>query len=142
MMNDEMKAHLKTLLIEHEGLEEFPYVDTVGKVTIGIGYNLTDRGLPLSWINNQFDDDVNYYHEQLSNDFEWYRVLDVNRQIALIDMCFMGYKKFKEFVNMIAALSDKDYNRASLAMLNSVWADQVKGRATQLAKIILSGELP
>jgi lysozyme len=32
-------------LIRDEGLKLKPYTDTVGKLTIGIGRNLTDRGI-------------------------------------------------------------------------------------------------
>ena len=32
-------------LIRDEGLRLFPYTDTVGKLTIGVGRNLTDAGI-------------------------------------------------------------------------------------------------
>ena len=37
---------LEQLLIDHEGYEKKPYTDTVGKITIGVGWNLSDKGLP------------------------------------------------------------------------------------------------
>ena len=36
----------------HEGVEHMPYKDTVGKLTIGVGRNLDDRGLS--------DDEIDY----------------------------------------------------------------------------------
>ncbi len=36
---------LVRLLTRHEGRRAFPYTDTAGRLTIGVGRNLTDRGL-------------------------------------------------------------------------------------------------
>jgi len=141
MMTAEMCSSLKQLLIKHEGLEKFPYVDTVGKVTIGIGYNLTDRGMSDEWINKQYEEDVRYFYNALTEAYEWFRQLDEPRQMVLIDMCFMGFKKFQTFKRMIAALEDRNYNLAAHEMLNSKWATQVHGRATELAEIMVSGKL-
>src|SRR2546427_7676812 len=44
--------------------EKFPYVDTVGKVTIGIGYNLTDRGMPDEWINTRSEEHTSELQSQ------------------------------------------------------------------------------
>ncbi len=139
MMTQEMIAKLKQSLIAHEDYEKFPYVDSVGKITIGIGYNLTDRGLTDEWINNQFIEDVNYFYAQLST-FPWFEQLTLDRQIVLIDMAFMGWKKFLTFNKMLNALSIGDYHQASVEMLNSRWAQQVKGRAIQLANAMMTGE--
>ena len=40
-----MSEPLNALLIRHERLRLKPYTDTVGKLTIGVGRNLTDMGL-------------------------------------------------------------------------------------------------
>lgn len=141
MMPESMKIKLKQLIVDHEGYERFPYCDTKGNQTIGIGYNLTARGLPDSWINNQYDEDVNYFYNQLTEDYEWFRTLDNPRQIVLIDMCFMGYKKFQEFKKLIAAMEEKDYKIAYQEILGSEWAIDVKNRAEQDAHIMLTGEI-
>lgn len=141
MMPEPMKLKLRHLLVEHEGYENFPYVDTVGKITIGIGYNLSDRGMSDTWINNQFEEDTSYFYNQMNDDFPWFKRLNDARQIALIDMCFMGYRKFKTFKKMLDAFANEDYLLASKEALDSKWAEQVKGRANQIAHIILSGKL-
>lgn len=139
-MTPDMQVKLRALLIDHEGKSNFPYVDTVGKITVGIGYNLSDRGLSDDWVDNQFESDVNYFYSQLFQ-FEWFKNLNEARQIALIDMCFMGVKKFLSFKKMIAALEKNDYQSAALEMLNSKWAGQVGRRATDLARIMREGNL-
>lgn len=137
-MTPEMMAKLRRSLVEHEGFKRIPYVDTVGKITIGIGYNLTDRGLSDDWINHQYLQDVTYFYIHLSN-FPWFGKLNEDRQIVLIDMCFMGLKRFLEFKNMIDALEKENYQQAAYEMLNSEWAHEVKNRAAQLAQGMLTG---
>lgn len=137
-MTPEMLLKLKRSLVLHEGKNNFPYTDTVGKLTIGIGYNLTDRGLPDEWINHQFQQDVDYFYHQLLA-FPWFEHLTLDRQIALIDMAFMGWKKFLTFNKILDAISKNDFKKAAFEMLNSKWAEQVKGRAATLAQAILTG---
>jgi len=137
-MNPEMFAKLKRSLVLHESLSKYPHLDSVGKITIGIGYNLTDRGISDDWINMQFQQDVSYFYLQLSQ-FPWFLDLTTDRQIALIDMSFMGWKKFLTFNKMLQALSIHDYKQAAFEMLNSKWAEQVKGRATTLAHAMITG---
>jgi lysozyme len=138
-LTPEMMSKLKKSLVLHEDYKKFPYVDIVGKVTIGIGYNLTDRGIDEEWINNQYLKDVNYFYDQLCN-FFWFKNLNMNRQIALIDMAFMGWKRFLEFKSMINALELGDFKKAAYEMINSEWASQVKSRAVTLSHVMLTGE--
>jgi lysozyme len=138
MMTPEMTAKLRRSLILHEGYHKFIYVDTMGKLTGGIGYNFSDRGLSEEWIQDQYNKDVNYFYNQLST-FPWFHELNEDRQIILIDMSFMGWKKFLSFKRMIAALQAKDYQKAGLEMLDSRWAKQVGQRAVLLANAMIKG---
>ena len=140
MISESMKSRLKHLIIDHEGYKTYPYLDSLGKITIGIGYNLSDRGLPDTWINEQYEKDVSYFYNQLVEDFSWFSKLNETRQMILIDMCFMGYKKFKGFKRMLEALSYSEFDVAAFEMESSKWASQVKGRALQLAEMMRRGE--
>jgi len=141
-MDKEMFEKLKRSVVKHEGKSNFPYHDTVGKITIGIGYDLTDRGISDDWIDTQFDNDSNYFYECLCK-FPWYLKLNTDRQIALIDMCFMGFKKFLNFKKLIKSLENEDNKTAAQEILNSNWAAIVgkeKGqRAYTIAQVILTG---
>jgi lysozyme len=139
MMTQEQFVRVKRSLVLHEGLRDFPYVDSVGKITIGIGFNLTDRGIDTEWINKQFQDDVSFFYNQLC-EFPWFHLLSEDRQIVLVDMAFMGWKKFIGFTGMIDALERRDYEKAAQEMLESTWAQEVKGRAAQLAEGMRSGK--
>lgn len=138
MLTTDAQDKLKAMLLRHESYQKYPYLDSLGKITIGIGYNLTDRGMTDEWINGQYETDVCYFYQKLSQ-FPWYRNLNYVRQIVLIDMAFMGFKKLLSFEKMLIALERGDYKTAALEMLNSQWAQQVKSRAVELAKLMESG---
>jgi lysozyme len=68
--------------------------------------------------------------------------LDEWRQACLINMAFnLGLPTLKKFEKFRQALEDKDWEQASVEMLDSRWADQVGARATRLAKVIAEGRL-
>jgi len=71
-MTPDMMLKLKQSLVKHESYSKFPYTDTMGKITIGIGYNLTDRGVTDDWITEQFNNDAIYFY-QLLLAFPWFK---------------------------------------------------------------------
>lgn len=138
MISKIIYERIKASLVLHEGWKNRPYVDSVGKISIGCGYNLTDRGLDDAWINNQLSEDISYFYNQLCS-FAWYHTLNPDRQIILIDMAFMGWKRFLSFGKMLQALEEGNYGVAADEMLHSKWAEEVKGRALALAEGMRSG---
>jgi lysozyme len=141
-MTPEGKSKLKTLLVSHESYRQFPYADVTGHITVGIGRNLSDRGISTTEAFYLLDDDIMYFSAKLSHFLECFTKLDENRQIALIDMCFnLGVQGFLNFKEMISALESGDYERAADEMLNSKWSEQVGERATCLANIIRTGNI-
>jgi len=74
--------------------------------------------------------------------FSFWDELNCARRVALIDMYHnLGSTKFNQFKKMIKALYEKDYEKASIEMLDSRWAVQVGNRAYELADIIKKGEM-
>lgn len=141
-MSPEGKQKLKSLLIGHEKYVQFPYSDTTGHLTIGIGRNLSDRGISTSEAFYLLDDDILYFNSKLLHYLDCFSKLSENRQIALIDMCFnLGVQGFLGFKEMISALERHDYSLAADEMLKSKWYEQVGQRAITLADIIRTGEL-
>lgn len=138
-MDDLMFRQLKQQLIKHEGYAKFPYIDTVGKITIGIGRNLSDIGITDATINQWFTDDVNFFYNQLYK-FPFFAKLNQVRQMALVNMAFMGWQRFLGFKKMLVALEQYDYATAAKEMLDSKWAHQVGQRAIDLSNMILKGE--
>lgn len=138
LMTPEMSAKLKRSVVNHEGRKKFPYPDTLGNITLGIGYNLTARGITDEWIDNQYSEDAEFFYLSLSQ-YPWFNNLNEDRKIVLLDMCFMGLKKFLTFEKMIEALKESDFMTAAHEMINSKWAEQVKDRAFVLAVAMRKG---
>ncbi|CAB4128420.1 COG3772 Phage-related lysozyme (muraminidase) [uncultured Caudovirales phage] len=142
MLTDDQKLLLKQLLVKHEGLNLFPYFDTTKHITIGVGRNLTNRGISKEEAYTLLDDDINYFSTELNAALTFFCDLNSPRQLALIDMCFnLGLKNFLEFTHMIDALKSSNYALAAKQMLESEWAKQVGQRAIDLSDIISSGEI-
>ena len=118
----------------------FPYTDTAGRLTIGIGRNLTDRGISQTEAMELLDNDISLAVTDLNTQFPWSLALDAPRRSVLIQMMFnLGLSRFAGFVNMIASVKRGDYAGAAKAMLDSEWERQVGVRATRLAATMASG---
>lgn len=147
-----MTDALERQLIAHEEMRLRPYDDktgkpivlpTGGKITIGCGHNLTDRGLTLDQCLSIFRDDVAAVIGELDARFEWFRDLDATRQAVVIDMGFnIGVPKLALFYQTIKAIATRRYRDAAVHMLQSRWAEQVGNRAVTLAAMMDSGINP
>ena len=130
---------INKMLKKHEGFSSKPYLDTTGNLTIGYGRNLHAVGISYDEAELMLTNDIKKVVKFLSK-IETYRKLDSSRQSVLINMCFnMGIKKLLNFKKMWTAIEVGDFKRASLEMLDSLWAKQVKGRALELSKIMERG---
>ena len=139
MLNEALKSRLIKQLRLHEGVERFPYRDTVGKLTVGVGRNLTDKGLQDHEIDYLLTTDINEV-VSAADRYTWFGALTDNRKLVVVDMLFnLGQTRFEKFKRMIAAIEAADWEQASEHMLTSKWASQVKGRATTLATMMLNG---
>lgn len=128
------------LIKKHEGLRLRPYKCTAGKLTIGYGRNLDDNGISQYEAEEMLNNDIQRCYSQLVKLPCWNK-LDEVRQAVLLDMCYnLGIVRLKQFKKMLGALEVGAYNRAAAEMLNSKWAVQVKSRATELSKIMQTGE--
>ena len=130
------------LLKKHEGYRRFPYLCTAGKLTIGFGKNIQEVGLTEEEAAYLLEKDVLGAVGRLRTEPYW---LDLNevRQAVLINMVFnLGWSRFNGFKQMLARVQSADYAGAAAEMMASRWADQVKGRAVELAEMMKSGEWP
>ena len=131
----------KKQLILHESEELKLYKDTIGKYTIGIGRNLSDRGITKEESDFLFTTDYNLVIKELDRNLSWWKNLDEVRQRVLFDMCFnLGVTKLLAFKNTLEAIRTGRYDDAAAGMLNSLWAKQVKGRAIRLANMMRTGK--
>jgi len=128
---------LRQMLRAHEGVRAFPYLDSVGKCTIAVGRNLTDRGLSVAEIDFLFETDIALAQTTLDGWLPGWRDFSAPRRHALISMAFnLGGPRLASFVQLRAALSAGDFDRAADCALDSRWAVQTGQRALEIAQLL------
>ncbi|KVM05480.1 lysozyme [Burkholderia ubonensis] len=132
-------AILKAELTRDEDRRKRIYTDTVGKVSGGIGRNLTDKGFRDNEIDLMYQNDIAETEAWLDRSLPWWRSLDPVRQRVMMNMAFNMQAKLLGFRNFLAAAQRRDWNTAAAEMLDSLWARQVGARATRLAAMMRSG---
>ncbi len=127
---------LRQQLLKDEGYKQFPYKCTAGKLTIGIGRNISDRGLTISEALFLLDNDIKVCIEDLNARMKLSR-LPNDIQDVLINMRFqLGSSGFWKFKKMLTAFNKKDYEEAIVQMKDSKWYTQVPNRAKRLIKTV------
>lgn len=130
---------LKELLIRHEGLRLKPYRCTAGKLTIGVGRNLDDRGISNDEAMLMLDNDIAQTIRECRT-FPWFENLDNVRQAVIASMVFnLGLTRFQKFRKTIAAIEAGDYDTAADEMMLSNWFNQVGRRGSELAEMMRTG---
>lgn len=144
-MNDDIRDPLTihTLIVQlqrDEGIRLKPYMDSVGKLTIGIGRNLDDTGISQSEAEYMVRNDISRAITDLHNALPWTDTLDTARFGVLVNMTFnMGIAGLCGFKNTLEMIKQGKYREAAAAMLESKWAEQVGPRAHRLSKQMETG---
>ena len=134
---DVMDSRLEALLRLHEGERLKPYTDTTGHLTIGVGRNLTDMGITAAESEMLLRTDVARTREAVCRAWPWVEQLDPVRQAVVLDMAFnLGVKGLSQFKRTLGLLRNGRWEAAADAMLDSLWAQQVGGRAQRLAQMV------
>ena len=141
-MTEALMNRIKAQLVRHEGLRLKPYRCTAGRLTIGIGRNLDDRGISQKEAYTMLERDIQDCEQWLIDKIpEIYNKLDEVRQSVLLNMCFnLGIKGLLEFKNTLAFIDAGDWERAANGMLASKWAKQVGRRAIELSEMMRKGK--
>jgi lysozyme len=135
------RTRLTEQLIRQEALRLRPYTDTRGRLTIGVGRNLSDSGITEYEATYLLDNDIDRTIRGLAARYPtWFPQLDPVRQAVLINMAFnLGLGGLAGFTRMLAAVAAGQYVEASTEMLDSSWARQVGARAGELAAQMRTG---
>ena len=124
-----------------EGRRALVYTDTVGKITGGIGRNLTDRPFFDDEIALMLKNDIALVQTELDQRLPWWREMTDARQNVLANMCFnLGINRLMGFGKILAHMRVGEYEAAAGEMLNSKWAKQVGARAVRLAALMREGK--
>lgn len=139
----DIRSKMKSRILDEEKYVQYPYTDTTGHLTVGIGRNLQSEGVSLDEALMMLDNDIMRCERDLAHyAASWYPKLDDVRKSVLIDMTFeMGIQGVLEFRVMIFNLTNGFFELAAKDMLSSKWAEQVPGRAQRLALIMETGSL-
>jgi lysozyme len=126
-------------LIDHEGFEAKVYHCPAGKLTVGVGRNLEDKGITREEALYLLRNDIKECESDLNTIFDDFEGLDDIRKNVLIDMRFnLGPNRFRQFKKMLAAVRKKDFQQAAEEMKNSNWYRQVGKRAENLCEMMES----
>lgn len=127
--------NIKAELIRHEGLRLKPYLCSAGKLTLGIGRNLEDRGISAEEAEFLLENDLENFQAGLAEQLPWSLELPGEAQEVLLNMAFnLGLQGLLGFSKMLAALKAHQWRQAAKEMLDSRWATQVGPRAEELAR--------
>jgi len=135
-----VKNNSRKMIMKDEGWSPKPYKCTEGVWTIGFGTNITritkEEGEML--LDLRLDKIINFdllsFTAELPN-------LNDTRKIVLINMIYqLGLQGVKRFKNMLRAIRNGDFERASLEMINSRWYKQTPNRCRRLSEIMRKGE--
>ena len=126
-------------LIRDEGLKLFPYKDTLGHLTIGIGINL-DAGITEQEARMLCEARCATISQRLTQALPWIYNISPNRYDALMNMAYnLGISGLLGFHAMLHALETQDWETAAAEALNSRWATQVGDRAKRIAAAFRNG---
>jgi lysozyme len=120
----------------------FPYPDTAGKVTIGIGRNLTDVGIGHDECDLFLANDIAQAEARARKFVPNFDALDDARRAAVCNMAFNLGDRLGGFTDTLAAIREGRWSDAASMMLASRWAMQVGARARRLSVQMQTGEVP
>ena len=116
------------------------YRDTVGKLTIGVGHNIEDKGISSATSAFILREDIYEVIEGLNLAIPWWMDLDDVRQRVLANMAFnLGVNGLLGFKRTLRAVREGRYADAADYMLQSKWARQVGKRAVRLSQEMRDG---
>ena len=132
------------MLIEDEGLRLMPYKCTAGKTTIGIGRNIEDRGISRKTALQMLCEDVRIAADICIRIFgDQFFGFSENRKLGWINFAFnLGESRMLQFKNTLRAAKKEDWEAVENGLRQSLWFQQVKGRAERVIRMICYEEFP
>ena len=138
-----MTSNEQRLTELNEGRVSKPYTDTVGKLTIGVGHNLSDKGVSDAVIDLMLTEDYAEARTTLLTAFPWMSSFDDVRLATFTDLSFnLGITKLLRFRNTLACAKAQDWVGTARNLRQSLWFQQVKDRGPRILKMIEAGQWP
>ena len=119
---------------EHEGFVAIVYKDSLGIDTIGYGFAIKDLELDEDICSMILERKLENLICRVDNKFAWYKYMPQEIKDVVIEMCYqLGVGGFSKFKKTISYLQNKQWEDASIEMLDSLWARQTPNRAEELS---------
>lgn len=147
------KAHI--MLIRDEGLRLNAYQCTAGAWTIGVGRNLSARGIKgakllyyrtvgisrekaFQWL----DEDIRIAEQDCEVIFgEQFQHWSIHRRLGWVNLAFnLGRERLSKFVNTIKRAKAEEWGRVEFSLTNSLWYKQVRSRGPRVVALICREE--
>ena len=123
-----------------EGRRSKLYKCSAGKLSIGVGRNLEDRGLRDSEIDLMLDNDIAEAIQTARKLFPGFERLSDVRKAVLCNIAFqLGETRLSAFRGVRAAVEAQAWSLAADEMLDSAWSKQTPKRAVRLAEQMRNG---
>ena len=125
---------IKRSLIFEEGMKLMPYTCTAGKLSIGVGRNLADRGISEDTAMQMLEEDIDIILGELKVAIKHFDEYPEDVQFTLVDLAFnLGLPKLLTFTLTLKYLEEGlqtgNYTKAAVELMNSAYAKQVPNRA-------------
>ena len=119
---------------QHEGYVGIVYKDSLGIDTIGYGFAIKDLELDKDVCDIILARKLKDLQDRVKLKFGWYPFMPKVIQDVIMEMCYqLGVTGFSKFVKTITYLQDRQFEEASVEMLDSLWAKQTPNRAKELS---------
>ena len=119
---------------KHEGYVGVVYKDSLGIDTIGYGFAIKDLELDADICDIILERKLKALHDMIKIKFKWYGYMPQEIKDVVIEMCYqLGVTGVSKFKKTIAYLQNKQWEEASVEMLDSLWARQTPNRAKELS---------
>ena len=119
---------------KHEGYVGVVYKDSLGIDTIGYGFAIKDLELDADVCDIILERKLKNLKDRIDNKFNWYIYMPQEIKDIVTEMCYqLGVTGFSKFKKTIAYLQNKQWEDASVEMLDSRWAKQTPNRAKEMS---------
>ena len=118
----------------HEGYVGIVYKDSLGIDTIGYGFAIKDLELDDDICEIILERKLKELETRVNLKFKWFIYMPQEIKDVVMEMCYqLGVGGVSKFKKTIAYLQNKQWEEASVEMLDSLWAKQTPNRAKELS---------
>jgi len=141
-----MSTVVRETLVEdikkEEGYRSSVYLDTLDKPTIGYGFLIDTLELQEDICELILMRKLEKLIKSIKFNFKWFDDMPDKVQDVIINMCYqLGVSGVSKFKKTIQLMKNKQWDRASVEMLDSKWGrEQTPQRAKRLSEIVKSVE--